>query len=227
MSIVLAIDTSASLCAAGVFDGEEELGRSVLDLGKGHAEHLMAVIGQALQGAGRTYRDLQAIAVAIGPGSFTGVRVGVSTARGLALALKVPAIGVSNLEAVAAEARNGQPGRAVLSAFTSGRGDIQAALYDPFGSIVYDPAVIDLGQAVRLAAEHDAVVAGSAAASMLADNAKLQSAGSAVTAVTADIAVYAHLAMLPGRVSAKPATLYLREPDAKPQASFVLPRAGG
>jgi tRNA threonylcarbamoyladenosine biosynthesis protein TsaB len=222
--ILLAIDTSASLCAAGVFDGEEELGRSVLDLGKGHAEHLMAVIGQALQGAGRTYRDLQAIAVAIGPGSFTGVRVGVSTARGLALALKVPAIGVSNLEAVAAEARNGQPGRAVLSAFTSGRGDIQAALYDPFGSIVYDPAVIDLGQAVRLAAEHDAVVAGSAAASMLAENAKLRSAGSAVTA---DIAVYAHLAMLRGGVSTKPAPLYLREPDAKPQASFMLPRAGG
>jgi hypothetical protein len=55
-------------------------------------------------------------------------------------------------------------------------------------------------------------------------HAKLRSAGSAVTA---DIAVYAHLAMLRGGVSTKPAPLYLREPDAKPQASFMLPRAGG
>ncbi len=48
---LLAIDTSASLCAAGVYDGEAELGRSVLELGKGHAEHLMAVIDQALAAA--------------------------------------------------------------------------------------------------------------------------------------------------------------------------------
>jgi len=221
--MILAIDTSASLCAAGVYDGEVELGRAVLDLGKGHAEHLMAVIDEALSAAKITYRDLNAIAVSVGPGSFTGVRVGVSTARGLALALKIQAIGVSNLEAAGAEARNAHPGRAVLSAFTSGRGDIQAALYDPFGNIVYDPAVIDLGQAVRLATDNDALVVGSAAVSILAENSKLQSAGAAVTA---DIATYARLAMRPGRSQARPVPLYLREPDAKPQASFVLPRAG-
>ena len=85
---LLAIDTSASLCAAAIFDGDRELSRSVLDLGKGHAEHLMAVIDRALKTAKLGYDALQAIAVAIGPGSFTGVRVGVSTARGLALALK-------------------------------------------------------------------------------------------------------------------------------------------
>jgi tRNA threonylcarbamoyladenosine biosynthesis protein TsaB len=223
VTTLLVIDTSASLCAAGVFDGDAERGRCVLDLGKGHAEHLMAVIDEALNTAGITYRDLTAIAVAIGPGSFTGVRVGVSTARGLALALKIPAVGVSNLEAVAAKARERHPTRAVLAAFASGRGDIQAALYDPFGNIVYDPAVIDLGQAVRLATEHDAVVAGSAGDSILAEHPGLPIVGSAVTA---DIAIYARLASRPGRGIAKPAPLYLREPDAKPQASFVLPRAG-
>jgi len=221
---LLAIDTSASLCAAGIFDGEAELGRSVIELGKGHAEHLMAIIDQALGAAKIAYRDLGSIAVAIGPGSFTGVLVGVSTARRLALALRIPAHGVSNLEAVAALARFDHPHRTILAAFTSGRGDIQAALYDPFGTVVYDPAVIDLGQAVRLATEHDAVVAGSAAVSIIAANAGLRSAGSAVTA---DIAVYAGLAQQPGRPQARPAPLYLREPDAKPQASFVLPRAGG
>jgi len=221
--MILAIDTSASLCAAGVFHADAELGRSVLDLGKGHAEHLMAVIDQALAAAQKIYRDLDAVAVAIGPGSFTGVRVGVSAARGLALALKIPAIGVSNLEAVAAEALENHTGRHVLAAFTSGRGDIQAALYDPFVNPVYPAAVIDLGQAVRLATEHEAIVVGSAAVLILAENTKLRSAGAAVTA---DVATYARLALQAGRSLAKPSPLYLREPDAKPQASFVLPRAG-
>ncbi len=82
-----------------------ERGRSVIDIGKGHAEHLMAVVEAAMKQAGVEYSDLGAVAVSVGPGSFTGVRVGVSAARGFAMALKIPAIGVTTLEAIAAEAR--------------------------------------------------------------------------------------------------------------------------
>src|SRR4051794_26516035 len=98
---ILAIDTAANLCAACVFDGDadRELGRSVRDIGKGHAEVLMDVIAEALAAAGAAFGDLDAVAVAVGPGSFTGIRVGVSVARGLALAQKIPAAGVSTLDA--------------------------------------------------------------------------------------------------------------------------------
>ena len=116
---LLAIDCAANLCAACVYDAAagKELGRSVRDLGKGHAEHLMAVIDEALKAGGTDYAGLGAVAVSVGPGSFTGLRVGVSAARGLALALKIPAIGVTTLEALAAEASGGisrppGPGRA-------------------------------------------------------------------------------------------------------------------
>ncbi|MBU2402181.1 MAG: tRNA (adenosine(37)-N6)-threonylcarbamoyltransferase complex dimerization subunit type 1 TsaB, partial [Alphaproteobacteria bacterium] len=104
---LLAIDTASVICAACVYDtvARQEDGRAVLDLGKGHAEHLMAVVGNAMQRAKITFPELDAVAVSIGPGSFTGVRVGVAAARGLAMALKVPAIGVTTLEALAAEAR--------------------------------------------------------------------------------------------------------------------------
>lgn len=221
---LLAIDTSASLCAAGIYDGATELGRAVIDIGKGHAEKLMAVIDEALGAAGKTYRDLDRIAVAIGPGSFTGIRVGVATARGLALALKIPAIGVTNLEAVAAQARPAHPGRALLCAFASARGDIQAALYDPLGNLVYDPAVIELGEALKLARDNDAIVVGSALPQLAASMPGLASAG---VAVTADIAIFARLASAKAPPFEKPVPLYLREPDAKPQAGFVLPRAGG
>jgi tRNA threonylcarbamoyladenosine biosynthesis protein TsaB len=132
--IVLAIDTTANLCAACVQEtATGELGRSVRDLGKGHAEHLMAVIDDALAAAGKSYADLDRLAVAVGPGSFTGIRVGVSAARGLALALQIPAIGVTTLEALAFEARQANEGRSVLAALNGGRGEIHAALYGADG----------------------------------------------------------------------------------------------
>ena len=85
---LLAIDTAASICAACVLDttSGRERGRAVLDLGKGHAEHLMGTIGEALEKESLGYHELGMVAVSVGPGSFTGSRVGVSAARGLALA---------------------------------------------------------------------------------------------------------------------------------------------
>ncbi len=218
---LLAIDTSASLCAAAVFSSERELGRSVIDIGKGHAEHLMGVIDAAQAAANLAYADLNRIAVAIGPGSFTGIRVGVSAARGLALALGVPAIGVSNLEAVAAEAREQFRKRAIMPAFLSAQTSVQLAVYDPFAKLVYAPATMSIEAAAELAVEHTAVICGSAGAAILQRDPTLFNGGAAVTA---DIATYARLAMskAPGE---RPKPLYLREPDAKPQAGFVLPRA--
>ncbi|TPM39113.1 tRNA (adenosine(37)-N6)-threonylcarbamoyltransferase complex dimerization subunit type 1 TsaB [Mesorhizobium sp. B2-3-4] len=220
---VLAIDCAASFCAACVYDAgaKEELGRSVLDLGKGHAEHLMAVIAEALE-AGRTaYSDLGAIAVSVGPGSFTGLRVGVSTARGLALALKVPAIGVTTLEALAAEAAAAFPGRAVLAALDAGREEIHTALYDQTSVLAYGPAVATLADALTMASERSAVLAGTAAALIA------QSAGrpfdTGPQGATADILTYARLAAAKGQGD-RPKPLYLRGADAKPQAGFILSR---
>lgn len=221
--ILLAIDTSASLCAAAIFDGGRELGRAVEDIGKGHAERLIAVIDHALAAAGKSYADLDMVAVAVGPGSFTGIRVGVATARGLALALKIPAIGVNNLEAVAAATRCDHPQAAIMTAFVSGRGDIQAAVYDPFANLVYDPAIMNADAATRIAADNHAVIAGSAGPLLAQLNPALKVAK---PDVTADIAVYARLAAAKPVDGSRPKPLYLREPDAKPQAGFVLPRAG-
>ncbi|MCG7505516.1 tRNA (adenosine(37)-N6)-threonylcarbamoyltransferase complex dimerization subunit type 1 TsaB [Mesorhizobium retamae] len=222
---LLAVDCSASLCAACVYDTatDQLVGRHVLDLGKGHAEHLMAVIDTALAGAGVTYADLGAIAVSTGPGSFTGIRVGVSAARGLALALKVPAIGVTTLEALAAEAAKSFPDRAVLAVLDGGRGEIHAALFGADGAVLHGPAIATLEEASGMARNNAAVLVGTAAETVAA------AAGGGFDlgpfAATADIATYARLAALkePGE---KPRPVYLRDADAKPQAGFVLPRAG-
>jgi tRNA threonylcarbamoyl adenosine modification protein YeaZ len=228
--ILLAIDCAASLCAACVYDQAtgKTLGREVRDIGKGHAEQLMDVIARTLAAAGKTYADLDRIAVSVGPGSFTGVRVGVSTARGLALALKIAAVGVTTLEAIAAEAvamaqKAGQtaPER-VLAAIDGGRDGIYVGVYDRFGSMQYDPVIMTPEEAAGLASREKLALAGSAAGKIAGLTAEAEL--TEVVGATADIAVYARLAAGRPAPTERPKPLYLRAPDAKPQAGFVLPR---
>ena len=214
---LLAIDCSAGLCAACLHDAaaDRELGR---------AEHLAGVVEEAMERAGLAFSDLGAIAVSVGPGSFTGLRVGVSAARGYALALGIPAIGVTTLEAIAAEARGHAGPVNVLAALDGGRGELQASVYGVQGEALFAPAVITLDQATALAREFSARLAGTAAEQIAA---ALQASHLVCgpLAATADIGVDARLAA--GKKPAeKPKPLYLREPDAKPQAGFILPRTG-
>lgn len=104
--IVLAIDTAGVDCSAAVYDAQNSVVLAEVSetLGKGHAERLMAMIDEALAKAGRDLREVSRIAVTVGPGSFTGIRVGVAAARGLALALGVECVGVSTLAVLAATA---------------------------------------------------------------------------------------------------------------------------
>ncbi|WP_457940957.1 tRNA (adenosine(37)-N6)-threonylcarbamoyltransferase complex dimerization subunit type 1 TsaB [Mesorhizobium sp. 10J20-29] len=220
---LLAIDTASVICAACVYDtaARQEDGRAVLDLGKGHAEHLMAVVGDAMQRAKITFPELDAVAVSIGPGSFTGVRVGVAAARGLAMALKVPAIGVTTLEALAAEARQRFGEVTVMSALDAGRGEINAAVYGETGATLVEPTVMTLDEAVLLARRRSTVVVGSAGPRIAVE---LPAVKTGSTSATADIGYYAAIAAGRDAGGEKPRPLYLRGADAKPQAGFVLLR---
>ena len=221
---LLAIDTAANLCAACVFDADSgELARAVRDVGKGHAEILMDVIAEALAAADIAFAGLSAVAVSVGPGSFTGVRVGVSVARGLALALKIPAAGVSTLEALAFEARALIGDKPVLTVIDGGRDGIYAAVYNSFGMIAYAPVVAQLDKIAELAVDGVSVLAGSAAR-RVAESIPSRSFLFGPELPTADIATYAKVALASGFAGGKPHPLYLRAPDAKPQAHLSLPR---
>lgn len=98
--LTLGFDTSAAHCAAALLRGDEILASTAEDMGRGQAENLMPLIEDMLSSADVTWADLDRIGVGIGPGNFTGIRISVSAARGLALALNIPAIGVSTFEAI-------------------------------------------------------------------------------------------------------------------------------
>lgn len=227
---LLAIDTASTLCAACVYDtaSDEVRGRAVVDIGKGHAEALMGIIAEALDRAGLAYADLGSIAVSVGPGSFTGIRVGVSAARGLALALKIPAVGVTSLSAIAETARLQHPGRRILAAIDARRGELYVEDHAVDGSIAAGPVVVAVADASSLINGTAPLLAGSGAAVILdaahALDPSLDLAIVDAMATTADIAIYARLAV-GGRIhGTPPKPLYLRAPDARPQEGFALAR---
>ena len=99
--LVLAFDTSAAHCAAALLSGDQVLAQRHEPMEKGQAERLMPMLAEMLAEAGVGFGDLARIGVGTGPGNFTGVRISVAAARGLALGLGIPAVGISALQAQA------------------------------------------------------------------------------------------------------------------------------
>lgn len=99
---ILAVETSTLAGGAALLDGERVLGEYTLNIRATHSERLMAAVDRLLRDSGWEVADLEGLAVAIGPGSFTGLRIGVSAVKGLALALGIPVAAVPTLDALAA-----------------------------------------------------------------------------------------------------------------------------
>ncbi len=102
--LILAFDTSVAHVAAALLSGETVLAKRFEAMAKGQAERLFPLLEEVLAEGGVTWSGLTAIGVGIGPGNFTGIRISVSAARGLALSLNIPAVGVSSFEAQAIDA---------------------------------------------------------------------------------------------------------------------------
>jgi len=105
MSLILAIETATSSCSVALISEGQLLGLEELNERNIHASHITLFIEQVLTAAGKKLSDLNAVAVSKGPGSYTGLRIGVSTAKGLCYALDIPLIAVNTLQAMAAGIR--------------------------------------------------------------------------------------------------------------------------
>ena len=127
--LLLGIETATDVCGVALMDGDALVAEAALHLPRVHASHLAPLVADVLRHAGRRPEELAAVAVSSGPGSFTGLRIGVSTAKGLCAATGAALIGVPTLAALAAAAEGwAAPGDRVVAAMPSRRGQAFCAV---------------------------------------------------------------------------------------------------
>jgi tRNA threonylcarbamoyladenosine biosynthesis protein TsaB len=209
---VLAIDT-ASACSVALAGDGRILAHRYREIARGHAEALLPMIAATLGDAGLDYRDIDLIAASIGPGSFTGLRTGLAAARGLALALGKPVLGVSSLEAVA---RLADAGRPLLVALETKREDVYVQLFSAAGEPLSKPMVCRPDAVVALVPAGKIAVAGDATHRLPSAMVATFLDGIRI----GDAAVVATIACERSEQAAGPELLrplYLAPPQAKPQ----------
>lgn len=218
---LLALDTATSGCAVCVWQDGKVLASEAQTMARGQAEELMVMVDRVLGSAGVGPQALSGVAVTRGPGAFTGMRIALATAKGFALALGVPCVGVTTLEVLAAAVPDDErAGATVLACVESKRADIYVQLFSATLESLSEPQACD-AEALAALVQGRVVLVGDAAEralEMLAGHDAVLSAAAPLP----DAALIARIAA--GRLQnhqEMPQPLYLRPPDAK------LPKAQG
>lgn len=209
---VLALDSATSACSAAIWRDGVVIARRFAAMARGQSEALVPMIAEVMDEAGVTFAALDLLAVTVGPGAFTGIRIGLATARALALAAGKPLAGIATPEAVAAAIPAAErEGRMVLVAVDSRRDELWLQAFDAGLTPLGAPAALRPDQAGDLVAG-PVVVAGDAAALVLPH---LHDAVAASSAGAPDAAFVAALAARrwPAGTALPPEPLYLRPAD--------------
>jgi tRNA threonylcarbamoyladenosine biosynthesis protein TsaB len=210
---VLVVDTALGLCTAGVFEVEGQdvrrLGLRSEPMAKGHSERLAGFARDAVAEAGSGFDAIDRIAVTVGPGSFTGLRVGLAFAQGLGAALDRPVVGVSSLDALAASGGSGD----AAALIDARRGQVYARFWT--AGVADGPA-----EAVSLEAAAARIADLPAGALLIGSGAALFAEGfpglTSMPLVGPQPEALARLAGAADPAAAPPRPLYLRAPDAAP-----------
>jgi tRNA threonylcarbamoyladenosine biosynthesis protein TsaB len=223
--IILAIDTALDACSAAVVDtaANRTIALKAQPMKRGHAEALMPLIARVMKESGIAFTALDRIAVTTGPGSFTGLRVGLSAARGIALAAEKPVVGVTTLTAFAAPLVAENTGDPILSAIDARHDHVYFQVVRGDGTQLIKPKVAPIAEALEAAHLGAPRLVGNAA-KILADRWPAQSAPpSRVDQQAApDITWLAWMGAAVNPETAPPRPFYLRAPDAKPPAYPLL-----
>jgi tRNA threonylcarbamoyl adenosine modification protein YeaZ len=225
---ILAIDTSLPAVSVCVFDEEtqEVVALETTPMEKGHAEALMPIIEKLMAGVEGGFSSLDRVAVTVGPGSFTGIRIGVAAARGIALACGIESVGVSTLAAFAAPLLFDEEAGIVAAAIDARHDHVYFTAYGPGGRVLTSPRILPVTDACRLLGAGKVRAVGSGAPLLMAG---AQAGTAQISLVNSDaapdIVAVARLGLAADPQNAPARPIYLKAPDVKPGPSQALPRA--
>ena len=227
LMLILAIDTALEACSAALHNVAtgETVARETLPMTRGHAEALIPLIERIMKESACEFSELDAFAVTVGPGSFTGLRVGLSAARGFGLATGKPVIGVSTLATLAAPLLAIDDNIPVVAAIDARHGNLYIQMFGPGGRILVTPRVMTIKDAVRAVAIGPARLTGSGAPLLAeawptSERPPLEIFPTA----TPDPVWLARLASVADPARSEPRPMYLKEADAKPQTAGRIAR---
>lgn len=224
---ILAIDTALDACSAAVYDSDEERTLSFIshDMRRGHAEALIPIIADVMKAARLEFEALDRIATTVGPGSYTGLRVSISAAKGISLASGKPAVGITTLAAFTAPLIAENEAVPVVAAIDARHGNIFYHMMGANNRVLLSPRHSSIAEAIHLVATGPVRIVGPAAVLLREHWPKNSTAPVSVdprqspnVEWVAKLAVHAE----PARAPARP--LYLRAPDVTPQDQHRLPR---
>jgi tRNA threonylcarbamoyladenosine biosynthesis protein TsaB len=222
--LILAIDTALDACAAAVLDTDATkiVAQETLPMKRGHAEALMPLIARVMKASGVAFMSLDRIAVTTGPGSFTGLRVGLSAARGIALAAAKPVVGLTTLTAYAAPFVGENSAHPILSAIDARHDHVYFQVVSGDGGSLVKPKVAPISEALE-ASRYGAPHLVGNAAKILADRWPSDAPPPAKVdmqpAPDINWVAWVGAAVSPATAPAKP--YYLRAPDAKPPKDIL------
>jgi tRNA threonylcarbamoyladenosine biosynthesis protein TsaB len=218
---ILAFDSATSACSAAIWRDGEIPARRFQAMERGQSEALIPMVVEVLKEAGLTFAEIDFIAVTVGPGAFTGVRIGLAAARGMALAGGLPIIGVTTFEAMAhGQDADERAGRSLVVAIDAKRTDIYAQSFGPDLSPL-GPAAAVMPEALASALPVGPLLIAGDGASLLraalgaADMDRIRFAPGIGAPDAVHVAALAAERTATAAVDAAPRPLYLRPPDAR------------
>jgi tRNA threonylcarbamoyladenosine biosynthesis protein TsaB len=226
--LVLAVDSALGACSAAVIDAEggDVLAMESVEMDRGHAEALVPMVGRVMQEAGIGFEDLDRVVTTIGPGSFTGLRVGIAAARGFGLAADKPVVGISTLDALTAPYISDSETVPIVAAIDARHDNVYLQMIGAGGRQLVAPRLTSLGEALRSVAIGLVRVIGSGA-NILVNQWPVPDVPAPLLVdarAAPDIVWVARLGAKADPARAQPRPLYLRAPDARPQDAHRLQR---
>lgn len=221
---ILAMDTAAASCSVALWQDDKVVLSNLQEMTRGHASELFPMVEALLKDASLTISELDALAVTVGPGAFTGLRIGLSAARGFSVASKVPVIGVTTLEAL--NQGVGVQNCPVLCALDAKRADLYAQAFGVGGAALSEPVAQLPEDVVGLLGEEKGrvMVAGDSferLKDLLAEKGFEPACSEVRLPEARFVAEVAATKGLPKEGEGRPSAFYIRPPDA------AIPKNGG